>query len=56
MHPETWGHPLLVDREISRVQGGQVRGRETAIRLTIISNCFAELKDIRLDVAAGQGR
>lgn len=50
LHPETWGHPLLATGEASRIFGGAVLGRETALRMTVISNAQAHLKDIRFDV------
>lgn len=53
MHPQVLGFPLDTDRETTRILGGAAIARETAIRITIISNARVRIRDIRLDVQEG---
>lgn len=53
LHPEAWGHPLETGRGISRVFGGAAKGRELALKMTIVGMAEVHLKDIRLEVTEG---
>ena len=52
-HADSWGTWLNVDKSVTRVEIGDVKGVETALRFVIVSNCEAHIKDIRLEVGVG---
>lgn len=52
-HANTWGTWLNVDKSVTRVQIGDMQGVETAVRLVVVSNCEAHIKDIRLEMGVG---
>jgi hypothetical protein len=50
LHENQVGIPLDVDEDMTRIRQGMVFGRETAVRLTFITNARIRIRDIRLEL------